>query len=86
MPQTTKQFFGITEEQVKTIGNYLVSRPYGEVEKYITILRQLPTINVVVESPVAAPPQLTDSAQLPIGFPPAGPHEDAPDETLKPQV
>lgn len=84
MPQT-KQFLGITEDQVKTIGNYLVSRPYGEVEKFINILRSLPVINVVVESPVAAPPQLTDPAQLPIEFP-AGPHEDAPDETLKPQA
>jgi len=85
MPQT-KQFLGITEDQVKTIGNYLVSRPYGEVEKFINILRQLPTINVV-ETPVAGPllPE-PNPAQLPIEFPPAGPHEDAPDETLNPQA
>ncbi len=84
MPQT-KQFLGIAEDQVKTIGNYLVSRPYGEVEKFINILRQLPTISVV-ETPVAPPTTVPDPAQLPIEFPPAGPHEDAPDETLKPQA
>jgi len=82
MPQT-KQFLGITAEQVQEIGTYLVSRPFHEVEKYVSILRQLPQINVV-ETPTATEKPI-DPAQLEIPFTEVL-GEDTPVENLKPQA
>lgn len=79
MPTVTKQYFGITEEQVQAIGTYLVSRPFHEVEKSIAILRSLPAIQVAVETPVAAPTK--DTAQLEIPFDKVA-GEDTPVETV----
>lgn len=65
----TKEMIGLTVEQTQAIGNYLVTRPYGEVEKLIDILKNAPRINVTFTQP--ASPEV----------PPVG--EDAPQEATQ---
>lgn len=46
-PKSTKtDMLCLTIEQTQAIGNYLVQRPYGEVEKLIEILKAMPKVQV----------------------------------------
>lgn len=49
----TKEMFAFTVEQVQSLGNYLVTRPYGEVEKLIELLKNAPKVNVTFTEPPA---------------------------------
>lgn len=64
MKPETKEFLGLTVEQVQTIGNYLVNRPYGEVSQLIEILKNAPKLNVTItpEAPIETPVAGEDAA------------------------
>jgi len=50
---TTKKMLALTKEQVQAIGNYLVNRPYGEVETLIQILKNATEVSVTFVEPPA---------------------------------
>lgn len=66
----TEELIGLRVAEVQALGNYLVTRPYGEVEKLVDILKNAPKMNVTFQE------------QVPVELPVAG--EDSPAEATKP--
>ena len=53
----TEELVGLKITEVQELGNYLVTRPYGEVEKLINILKNAPKMQVTYkEEPKPEPP------------------------------